>query len=228
MIPIMNSYSRLVKLRWAYFLALLLWSLPGYCQGYRMGDAVDTDVSMDGFLWDALRSQMPKFGINTKVHFEMEIPEDYRPYGDQNLKQYKSFTLLFEDGLRSIETRSFENYRREQLERVVVKFIYSKSGTGMIHSVSSTAVYKPASSIPSAAKGRFRVEYEWQEEEAVRLSVGTVVMFLAVFLSSIVFLFQSCGMDGSYDEGHDETQGLSSTDEYGRPSTSAYTDHKKW
>jgi hypothetical protein len=172
---------------------------------YRMGDAVDTDVSMDGFLWDALRSQMPKFGINTKVHFEMEIPDDSR--------RYSNFCLLFGDGLRSIETRPFHNWRKEYLERVIIGFVYSKSGTGVIHSVSSTAVYKPT---PTNA-GRFRVEYEWQEEEAVRLTVGSAVMFLAVFLSSIVFLFHTCGLtDGpeSSDNDYDHS--------------SSYSDHKKW
>ena len=178
---------------------------------YRMGDAVDTDVSMDGFLWDALRSQMPKFGINTKVHFDMDIPDDERTY--------RTFALLFEDGLRSIETRPYENsWRKEYLDRIVIKFVYSKSGTGMIHSVSSTATYKPR----SAQARRFRVEYEWQEEEAVRLTVGSVVMFLAVFLSSIVFLFQTCGLNGD-DAGMDP---MDDVDDYDRPSS--YSDHKKW
>lgn len=167
---------------------------------------------MDGFLWDALRSQMPKFGINTKVHFDMEIPDDRR--------KYRTFTLLFEDGLRSIETRPFHNWRQETLERVVVKFVYSKSGKGMIHSVSSTGIYKASPASP----GRFRVEYEWQEEEAVRLNVGSCVMFLAVFLSSIVFLFQTCGLD---DEDGDSDEVPS--DAYGGPlSMSAYSDHKRW
>lgn len=184
-------------------------SSSSLASAYRMGDAVDTDVSMDGFLWDALRSQMPKFGINTKVHFEMDMPDDTR--------EYRTFALLFEDGLRSIETRPYQNWKRESLERVVIKFIYSKSGTGMIHSVSSSAVYKAN---PPVAR-RFRVEYEWQEEEAVRLTVGMVVMMLAVFLSSIVFLFQTCGLN---DEGTVDYE----TD-YDRPlSSSPYSDHKKW
>ena len=165
---------------------------------------------MDGFLWDALRSQMPKFGINTKVHFEMDMHDDGR--------EYRTFALLFEDGLRSIETRPYQNRKRESLDRVVIRFVYSKSGIGMIHSVSSTAVYK---SNPPVAR-RFRVEYEWQEEEAVRLSVGSIVMYLAVFLSSIVFLFQTCGLNDEPD--------MDSTDNgyNDRPLSSGYADHKKW
>lgn len=179
---------------------------PWAADAYRLGDAVDTDVSMDGFLWDALRSQMPKFGINSKVHFETKIPDDKR--------RYSTFSLLFEDGLRSIETRPFHNWRKEYLERVIIDFSYSKSGTGVIHSVSSTAVYKPT---PTNA-GRFRVEYEWQEEEAVRLTAGSAVMFLAVFLSSIVFLFQTCGL----------TDDPESPDNNDFDRSSSYSDQKKW
>lgn len=188
--------------------------LPG-SMAYRLGDAVDTDVAMDGFLWDALRSQMPKFGINTKVYFEMDLPDDGR--------EYRTFALLFEDGLRSIETRPYQKtWSKEYLERVNIKFIYSKSGTGMIHSVSSTAVYK---SNPSATGARrFRVEYEWQEEEAVRLAVGSIVMFLAVFISSIVFLFETCGLNGEPDEHYDHANEYdSSSSSY----PSSLMDHNK-
>lgn len=187
---------------------------------YCIGDAVDTDLVMDGFMWDALRSQMPKFGINTKVHFDMDLADS----ADED-PRYRTFALLFEDGLRSVETRPYEKTawrgQTQTLERVLVKFVYSKSGTGMIHSVSSTAVYKAENAASSSNNSRrFRVEYEWQEEEAVRLTVGSVVMFLAVFLSSIVFLFQTCGLnDGDPIDALEE-------DYHHHHRTNS--DHKKW
>lgn len=195
-----------------------------------------------------------KFAISTKVYFEMDhIPDDQH-------RRFTTFALLFEDGLRSIETRPYQkttsSWQRgggggesQVLDRVVVTFSYSKSAGstmsgnngGMIHSVSSTAVYKAGdshvgSSSSSASNRRFRVEYEWQEEEAVRLTVGSVVMFMAVFLSSIVFLFQTCGLtndgDDDYYENSSESTMTVMHDEYhpGSSSPSPYSDHyhKKW
>ena len=203
-----------------FLLVCSILALHHAASAYRIGDAVDTDLVMDGFMWDALRSQMPKFGINTKVHFDMDLADS----ADED-RRYRTFALLFEDGLRSVETRPYEKTawrgQAQTLERVLVKFVYSKSGTGMIHSVSSTAVYKTenAASSNNNNSRRFRVEYEWQEEEAVRLTVGSVVMFLAVFLSSIVFLFQTCGLnDGDPVEIMEE--------DYHHHRTPS--DHKKW
>ena len=199
-----------------------LSSLP-FAGAYRVGDAVDTDVSMDGFLWDALRSQMPKFGVNTKVYFDMDMPEDDR--------QYRTSALLFEDGLRSLETRPYQNWKRDTLERITVKFVYSKSAavgggfTGVIHSVSSTAEYQ-TNRMPSQLR-RFRVEYEWYEEEAVRLAMGFVVMYLAVFVASIIFLFQTCGLTSDPpDTEHKYAAAAGGVDYMG--STSSYSNHKKW
>lgn len=219
------------------FLLLFLCLGAAIASAYRTGDAVDTDVVMDGWPWDALRSQMPKFGINTKVHFDMDLTsQGGSDEEEEEGRRYRTFALLFEDGLRSIETRPYEknNIWRGQgqtLERVLVKFIYSKSGTGMIHSVSSTAVYKSASTASSSSSSnsnsnsrRFRVEYEWQEEEAVRLTVGSVVMFLAVFLSSIVFLFHTCGLT---DGDPDASAMLIEDDDYNHTHYDR-TNHKKW
>jgi hypothetical protein len=205
-------------------------TVPVVVSAYHIGDAVDTDVSMDGKLWDALRSQMPRFGVKTKVHFDMGSPDNdsdtTNSHENDEVKYHRSFALLFEDGLRSIETWPYQNWKKQYLDRIVIKFIYSKSGTGMIHSVSSSAVYKSTSSSPTH---KFRVEYEWQEEEAVRLTVGSTLMLLAVFLASIVFLFQTCGLIGGEEENGD---GGTYNDmhpnvmDYGRGSS--YNDHKRW
>lgn len=49
-----------MNLRWIQFILLYCLACAGTpSHAYRTGDAVDTDVVMDGFLWDALRSQMP-------------------------------------------------------------------------------------------------------------------------------------------------------------------------
>jgi hypothetical protein len=43
---------------------------------YRMGDAVDTDIRLASGTSDALRSQMPQFGISSKANFRFEDQQD--------------------------------------------------------------------------------------------------------------------------------------------------------
>jgi hypothetical protein len=143
---------------------------------YRVGEAVDTDIRMGSILTDALRSQMPMFGIPSTARFQFE-------------ETIPSFSLQFEDGLRGIPTVPLVNSKQQALGRLQVTFVYSKSGAGAIHTVISQAEY--GSNLDSSES--FLVDYQWIEEEQVQLTAGKGVMFLAVFVVSIVFLISLCG-----------------------------------
>jgi hypothetical protein len=181
---------------------------------YRIGDAVDTDVVLSStHTADALRSQMPKFGLRTRVEFAMEPPS--------RVQATSSWSLLFEDGLRRIQSWPYKNAKGETLDQVVVTFIYSRSGAGMIHSVQSQAFYQRK----DVAAENFRVVYEWMEEEPVRLLNGYIVMFSAVFISTIFILLQTCGLF-SNNIGHDELPDESKTSSSKK--LGPMSSHKKW
>jgi hypothetical protein len=156
---------------------------------YRVGDAVDTDIRLASGTQDALRSQMPQFGVSSKANFRFE---------DQD-----SFSLQFEDGLRGLPWVSLVKYKGQALEKLVVTFVYSKSGGGTIHTVLSEPVYQETTARPQQA-GSFQVQYVWVEEANVHLHAGQAVMFLAVFLASLYFICYSCGLveaDGPRNNG---------------------------
>lgn len=146
---------------------------------YRVAEVVDMDIVVNGVQSDALRSQMPLFGVTwiSPVRFEMDelLPRDAR-----------TFSLKFEDGLWTLPATPLTK-GGDHLEMLTVQFIYSKSGAGAIHSVSSKDAIYSAERQPY-----FTVKYHWIEEEAVYLSAGHAVMFLAVFVSSVIFLLISC------------------------------------
>jgi hypothetical protein len=147
---------------------------------YRMGDAVDTDIRLVSGTSDALRSQMPQFGISSKANFRFEDHQD-------------SFSLQFEDGLRGLPWVSLVKFKGQALQKLIVTFVYSKSGGGTIHTVLSEPVYHETAARPQQA-GSFQVQYVWVEEANVHLHAGQAVMFLAVFLASLYFICFSCGL----------------------------------
>ncbi|KAL7578716.1 hypothetical protein ACA910_015954 [Epithemia clementina (nom. ined.)] len=211
------------------FLLLLSWSTTTQkVDAYRVGDAVDAAIQFDtsssspmAFTFglaasssssDAtalgptttLRSQMPKFGISSKVEFRRDnndgdVPSTSRTSSNSNKKKKdliknkavtsNGFTLYFEDGLRTVEYVPFKNYQGLQLQKLVITFVYSKSGTGMIHSVLLT---EKAYSKYNYQPDTFQVEYQWKEEAPVRLLAGYAVLFFMVFVTSILFLMQTC------------------------------------
>jgi hypothetical protein len=183
---------------------------------YRIGDAVDTDVVLSStHTTDALRSQMPKFGLRTRVQFAMETPT-----GAKNRAQ-QSWSLLFEDGLRRIPSSSYRNAKGEVLDQVVVTFVYSRSGFGMIHSVQSQAFYQRKDAVTE----NFQVVYEWIEEEPVRLMNGHLVMFFVVFVSSIIILLQTCGL---LSDDPDETTTTTSRTNSSSKKLGPMSSHKQW
>ena len=147
---------------------------------YRVGDAVDTDLVVDGVPSDALRSQMPLFGVDSKTEIAVPIDDDRRR---------RHFSLQFEDGLWTLPAAALQR-KGEWLESVRVQFVYSKSGVGAIHAVRSTATTY------GGDPEKFAVEYEWIPEEAVHLTAGYAAMFFAVLVSSLYFILASCDMLG--------------------------------
>lgn len=163
-------------------LLLVLSILASTTSAYRVADVVDTDILVDAAQSDALRSQMPMFGVGWAAHVQFEVSESAR-----------TFSLQFEDGLWALPATALRKGDEKFLDRITVQFVYSKSGVGAIHSVVvSDAVYSPE------RRPFFTVVYQWIEEEAVYLSAGQAVMFLAVLLSSIYFLLVSCGVVGEH------------------------------
>ena len=62
------------------------------------------------------------------------------------------------------------------------------------------------------ANNEITVEYKWIEEEAVDLNGGAFVMFLAVFIVSVFFLVDLCGL---CDNGEDLTDPYMDPGNYG-------------
>ena len=134
---------------------------------------MDTDVRWDSGVSDALRSEMPRFGIPTSTPFNV---------------QGNTFSLVLEDGLWGIPAVPITNSRQQKLQKVVISFVYSE---GAIHTLTSQAEYGKE----ETSSDTFSVEYQWIREEDVRLKGGQFVLLLLVFGSSIVFLFLTCGFD---------------------------------
>ena len=199
-------------------------------EAYRVGDAVDTAIQLDttgssplsftlglsasnsqsNKATTALRNQMPKFGISTKVEFRRDNNRDGEDDWSRSQKKQSDsansmkktstangFNIYFEDGLRTVEYVPFKNYQGLQLQKLVITFVYSKSGSGMIHSVIlSDKAYSKYNYQPDT----FVVEYNWKEEAPVRLVAGYAVLFLIVFVASILFLMETCMVVDDNDE----------------------------
>ena len=158
-------------------LLLLFVSLPWQCSSYRVGDVVGTIIRTPEKTADALSNQMPLFGVSSDTEFFESPPR---------------FSLAFQDGMIPLPWVEISS-RKRQLDELIVTFVYSRSGDGAIHAISSEAKYDDA----KLGREGFRVRYEWVEEEEVDLRSGSAVMFLAVSVASIVILLQSCSGKGT-------------------------------
>jgi hypothetical protein len=147
---------------------------------YRVGDAVDTLVWMKAGTADAMRAQMPQFGMTSTVTFPQ--------LNDR-------FSLGFEEGLWTLPWTETKTTRGEILDKLLVKFVYSG---GVIHSVSSEGEYirkaKGDTAKGKGGGGPLQVQYLWLEEEPVDIITGASVMFLAALVTSFIFLLQGCGI----------------------------------
>lgn len=145
-----------------------------------MGDVVDTMIRTSEESTDVLTSQMPQFGISSSAVFDESPPEG-------------SFSLAFNEGMRPLPWMAMYDNKKRPLKEISVTFVYSRSGDGTIHAVSSETTYSDAK-----GEGGFRVKYKWVQEEKVDLQSGMTVMFLGVCIVSIIVLLQSCnGLDAS-------------------------------
>jgi hypothetical protein len=167
-----SQLSRMTSRSYLYlFLVLVASCLLGSTTAYRVGDAIDTDIRLASGTSDALRVQMPQFGVSSKANFRFE---------DQD-----SFSLQFEDGLRGLPWVSLvKGYKGQALEKLVVTFVYSKSGGGAIHTVLSEPVYRETAARPQQA-GSFQVEYNWVEEVRTYLIVTAKAGWVSVLSSRI-------------------------------------------
>jgi hypothetical protein len=146
---------------------------------YRVGDTVDAAVTTrSSVAIDLMIANLPLFGITRTIKLP-RLPE--------------KFSLSFEEGLHSLPYVDGQT-----AERLSVTFIYSKSGTGRIHSVSSKV--KRSTNRNFDPQKPVEVEFVWIEEEAVDINAGSSLMFLATLISSIGFLIQLCGVSSSGDD----------------------------
>lgn len=152
---------------------LIISCLLSIASAYKVGGLIDTSLRTESATIDAMRSQMPVFGRSTMIHFPETPPR---------------FSLVFEEGMRPLPWVEGRN-----LESIHITFVYSKSGDGFIHAISSSPKYGRA-----ATEG-FRVEYKWLEEQEVDPRVGAAIMFLMTFLATIVMLVNACGVMGEED-----------------------------
>ena len=158
------------RLHSVVFLVVLL-CLFSTIVSYRIGDAIDTIIRTESSAEDALRHQMPIFGVSSTASFDVT----------------EKFALAFEEGLRPLPFISADS-----LDKLEVIFVYSKSGT--IHSISSTSHL-------GVNKSKFvRVHYKWVEEENVDIVGAGAVMFLATFFATIAMLIQACAGTSFDDE----------------------------
>lgn len=172
---------------WHYFCLVVLVCIVNFdasffTAAYRLGDIVDASVSTRSSLGiDMLMHNMPAFGVTKQIYLP-RLPE--------------RFSLSFEDGLHSLPYVD-----GQKIEGLVVTFVYSKSGDGRIHSVSSRAI---PTTRPFSKDQEIEVLFEWAEEASVDLEAGASIMFLAAFLVSVLFFLQLCSMDDPKEYDSDE------------------------
>lgn len=153
-----------------------------FAEAYRVGDYVDATVSTRSALTiDLFMADQPLFGVPRTVHLP-RLPQ--------------RFSMSFEEGYHSLPY-----LEAQSLEQLVVTFLYSKSGGGRIHSVTSKAIRLPHNQKFDKKKD-IEVVFDWVEEASVDLEAGGAIMFLAAFVVSILFLLQLCIMDHVEDDDH--------------------------
>lgn len=151
---------------------LLVVTLVVCARAYKIGDNVD------GIVWNGQdyfnsmrRAEMPLFGQSSIATFERR-------------KGLLSFG--FEDGLHMLPWIG-----TEELERLVVTFVFSKGGQGAIESVSINTVRGPSSS------DDIIVEYQWVEEIPASPQEGACAMLLFTLMACVAVLCQVCATSES-------------------------------
>jgi len=172
---------------------LLLLLLVTACRldrswGYYVGESVDTTIyvsSGDHRKIEANKAQNPKFGMDTSVYLPRTVHSNER------------FSLGFEEGYHQLSWVDPVN-----LGKLRVIFMYTKSGDGVIHSVSSEPMMKYLHE--DYHRNQLEIEYVWVEEHPVDPQAGSIVMFLGTLILSIALALQTCGSsDDDDDDGGD-------------------------
>lgn len=149
-------------------LSFLLAAILLACvHAYKIGDTVDGIAWTGQEFISMKRTEMPLFGRSSVATFERR-------------KGLLSFG--FEDGLHMVPLP----IDIDDVERLVVKFIFSKGGQGAIESVSISTTRGPSS------QDDMIVEYQWVEEIPASPQEGACAMFLGSLIACVAVLFQVC------------------------------------
>mmetsp|Transcript_3388 Transcript_3388/g.7751 ORF Transcript_3388/g.7751 Transcript_3388/m.7751 type:complete len:218 (+) Transcript_3388:252-905(+) len=154
-----------------------------FADAYRIGDTVDASVTTRSSLGiDLLVANQPLFGVAKTSHLP-RLPE--------------RFSMSFEEGLHTLPYVDAAT-----TEKLVVTFVYTKSGAGKIHSVTGKAVGAGSGSKKQKFDKDIDIEvvFEWVEEAGVDLEAGNIAMYTAVLLVAVVFFVQLCMLDHDADE----------------------------
>lgn len=195
---------------------------------YKIGSPVPLLIRTPTGTVEALRSQMPLFGVPTAADIGTDSlgPKD----GEQRRKKLAASFAFGGAGAsfgeRAVSAPWVDVLTSEKaLEQLTVTFVYCRDGD--LHSVSSSASFVDLKAADEDQLDHFRVEYLWVEEADVDLAGGLTVMMGVVVLVSLVILVRSCGSMGEFDEDdHVEGDaGYGSGQDYGY---GGYTAEPSW
>lgn len=153
---------------------LILLLVGKYSNGYRIGDNVDTILWTKNGASTVKRTEMPLFGEFSRATIDIK----------QGI-----FSFGFEDGLHMLPW-----IEAKDLKKIVVTFVFSRSGSGSIHSISTS------SERGASDENSFEIEYRWEEEAPVEILSGVCAMLLASLVASVFFLLQTCSTVEEHQE----------------------------
>jgi hypothetical protein len=136
-----------------------------------IGEPLQTTVLSARHKVEALKALWPLFGVDSTV----KIP-----------RSKEHFSLGFEENYHQLSWIDTNN-----LGKLRVTFLYSRSGDGVIASISSQPQMKTINEEYSTHL--VDVEYWWLEDQPVSLSSGSIVMFLSTLVVSIWLALSLCG-----------------------------------
>ncbi len=125
---------------------------------FYLGERVDTSVVSISGGSEVLNKQRPLFGIDSIVAFPRSHSND-------------RFSLNFAEGYHQLSW-----FDTSSLGKLRVTFVYSKSGDGVIHSVSCEPVMRVMHD--DFSRHSIHIEYVWIEEQPVDYQAGSVFMLL--------------------------------------------------
>jgi len=185
---------------------------------YKIGTPVPLLIRTPTGTVEALRSQMPLFGVPTAADIETASLSSK----DAEQKRKLTASLAFGGGAsasfgeRAVSAPWVDVLTNEKaLERLTVTFVYCRDGD--LHSVSSSASFVDLKTADEDALSHFRVEYLWVEEANVDLAGGLTVIMGVIVLVSLVIVVKSCGSMGTIDEdeGESDVAGYATDQNYG-------------